>query len=265
MKKQFILKASLIGLFMVCVCRLFAQIPEAPNPPRLVNDFAGLYTPEQRAELERFLVMVDDSTSNQICVVTVKDLGGMDKADFATQLGNKWGVGGKKFNNGIVFLIKPKTAAERGEVFIATGYGLEGVLPDATCSRIIREITIPQFKQNNYYDGTAETVTYLYRVVKGEISVPREKKSNKSHLIFIALIVVVFIIVVASKKRNGNDDNNNSDGGHTTFGSSAPWLFMGGSSLGGGHSSSRGGGSFGGDFGGFGGGGFGGGGAGGSW
>ena len=71
--------------------------------------FTGIFTPQQQAQLEQFLVMVDDSTSNQIAVVTVNDLGGYDKAQFTTELGQKWKVGNEKFDNGIV-LIKPKKA-----------------------------------------------------------------------------------------------------------------------------------------------------------
>jgi uncharacterized protein len=262
MKRVFNIKTAFITLFVVFSLQLFAQIPEAPNPPQLVNDFAGLYTPEQRAQLEKFLVMVDDSTSNQICVVTVKDFGGMDKAEYATQLGIKWGIGGKKFNNGIVLLIKPKVGNQRGEAFIAVGYGLEGALPDASCRRIIDEAAIPYFKQNDYFSGTSATVTYLYKIAKGEIKAPREKKNNNRHLIFIALIIVVFIVVVASKKKGNNNNDNNDGSGHTSYGSAFPWLFLGGGGFGGGGSSS---GDDGGGFGGFGGGDFGGGGAGGSW
>ena len=84
MKKFF----TIIILF-ISLCG-YAQgdvIPPRPNPPELVNDFAKILTPEQKASLERKLVAYDDSTSNQIVIVTMPDLKGLEASDFATELG----------------------------------------------------------------------------------------------------------------------------------------------------------------------------------
>ncbi|MDR1680066.1 MAG: TPM domain-containing protein [Prevotellaceae bacterium] len=259
MKK--LLKISLLGLLIGSSSILSAQIPEKPSPARLVNDFAGIFTPNQVQELEQFLVMADDSTSNQLCVVTIGNLNGMDISQFATELGQKWGVGGEK-NNGIVILIKPKTERERGEAFIAVSYGLEGVIPDIIANRVVDELMIPQFRKNDYYGGTVAAVDYLYRLAKGEINAPKEKSQHSRNVIFIAIFIVILILILVSKSKNGNKPNDNHE--HTSYGSSAlPWILAGSSF--GRSSGSYGGGSFGGSFGGFGGGGFGGGGAGGSW
>ncbi|MDQ6610569.1 MAG: TPM domain-containing protein, partial [Bacteroidota bacterium] len=97
--------AFIIALF--CSVCAFAQIdkviPSKPNPPRLVNDFAGILTPEQREALENKLVAYDDSTSNQIAVVTVKTTGDFVIEEVALGILRSWGVGGSK-NNGIVIL-----------------------------------------------------------------------------------------------------------------------------------------------------------------
>ncbi len=256
------LKTSFILLFVAFCVNVFSQIPNRPSPQRLVNDFAGIFTPAQKAELESILVMVDDSTSNQITVVTVNNLAGMDKSQYATELGQKWGVGSKQFDNGIVILIKPKTDRERGELFIAVGYGLEGAIPDAIANRISDQVMIPYFKKNDYYGGTVQGVAYLYKLAKGEIDVASIKgKSGKGRIFFIIFIVIAIVIIFSKKRGGGNDNDGN---GHTTYGGSAlPWIFLGSGGFGGGSSSS--GGFGGGGFGGFGGGGFGGGGAGGSW
>lgn len=256
------LKTAFLALFVVCSFSIFAQIPDRPSPARLVNDMASIFTPEQKAQLEAYLVMIDDSTSNQITVVTVPDLGGMDKAQYATELGEKWGVGDAKLDNGIVILIKPKVDREKGELFIAVGRGLEGAIPDAIANRISDQIMIPYFKQNDYFGGTAAGVDVIYKIAKGEYDVDRLKsKGGNGKLIILAIIIVVFIISLLGKKKGGDNIDND---GHTSYGSGAlPWILMGG--LGGGRSSGGFGGSSGGSFGGFGGGGFGGGGAGGSW
>jgi uncharacterized protein len=100
-------------------------VPQRPEPPRLVNDLAKLFTPIQVAALENELVAFNDSTSNQIAVVTVLDLEGMAASEYATRIGLDRQVGSEKFDNGIVLLVKPKTGDSYGEVFIAVGYGLE--------------------------------------------------------------------------------------------------------------------------------------------
>ena len=101
--KQLLLFISIV--FCVLVHAQDIPIPPKPNPPRLVNDYADQLTPEQEEALERKLVAYDDSTSNQIAVVIMKNLGGYEPEVFATELGQRWGVGGSKFDNGIVILV----------------------------------------------------------------------------------------------------------------------------------------------------------------
>jgi len=146
-------KIILVALSLVLsVSLLVAQeIPEPMQPPRLVNDFAGLLNENQWTRLEGKLRNYHDTTSTQIYVVIVNDLLGYDKADFAFRLGEKWGVGQQGKNNGAIILLKPKVGNKRGEVFIATGYGLEDVIPDALANRIIDKEMIPEFKKNDYY------------------------------------------------------------------------------------------------------------------
>ncbi len=100
-----------------------------PDPPRLVNDFAGVLSSSELQSLENKLVAFNDSTSNQIAVVIVNDLQGYDKSEFAYKVAKDWGVGQSDFNNGLLVLVKTKTDESLGQIFIATGYGLEGAIP----------------------------------------------------------------------------------------------------------------------------------------
>jgi len=236
-------------------------IPDAPNPPRLVNDFASLLSPDQVQRLESKMVAFDDSTSVQISVVIVSSLYGYDKADFAQRLGQKWGVGDKKLNNGFVILIKPKTASEKGEAFIATGYGVEQFLPDATIAGdIVNNEMIPRFRQNDYYGGINAAADVLISLVKGEFKAADygKSKDKPGGGIIFAIIIIIVVILIA---RNNNRNHTINRGGGVSGPMFFPW-FGGGS---GGGFGGFGGGSSGGVFGGFGGGSFGGGGAGGSW
>ncbi len=238
-------------------------IPSRPSPARLVNDLAGTFTTRQAEELERVLVAFDDSTSNQIAVVTVKDLEGYEPAEYATRIGLDWGVGSEKFDNGIVILVKPKDSTA-GKVFIATGYGLEGAIPDAYAKRIINEVMIPHFMNDDYYEGVAEACKVLMRLASGEISELREDEFSADDAGAIAgavvtLIILIFVFVLITQNGGDNTGSGNHRGGRTIYTGpiiTSGRINSGGSSFGGGFS---------GGFGGFGGGSFGGGGAGGSW
>ena len=242
------------------------DIPERPEPPRLVNDFAGILSQQQRDNLERKLVTFFDTTGNQIAVVIVPSLNGYDKSEYAYTIGEKWGVGKKEFDNGVVVLVKPKTAREKGQAFIATGYGLEGAIPDAITKRIVEQEMIPYFKRNDYYGGLNAATNVLMALAAGEYSARQYSEgSEKNGLGFLVPVIVMIIIFILISK---NKNDHYTTGGKGSGGSlpfwTALWLgsTMGRGSGGWGGSS---GGFGGGGFGGFGGGSFGGGGAGGSW
>lgn len=253
---------TLITAFVCFVTILVAQIPDRPVPPRLVNDFANILTDAERGQLEDALVQFAQTSSTQIVIVTVADLEGNDPGDYAFNLGEKWGVGQKDKDNGIVMLVKPKQGNNKGEVFIATGYGLEGVLPDAVVnSTVIDFEMIPRFKQNDYFGGIVSGVNVIMDITRGEYTAEQYQQKvgqNKEGGFIPAIIIfmMVFIFIIRGRKNRVY-----SPGKSLPF-----WLAMG--MMSGGH---RSGGSFGnfssgsGGFGGFGGGSFGGGGAGGSW
>ena len=242
---------------------VMAQVPARPNPPRLVNDFAGVLGDCQW--LEDSLERIAMETSNQICVVTMDDLGGYDKAWMAYKIGQEWGVGKKGNNNGVVILIKPKTADSKGEAFIAPGYGLEGAITDATSTRIVNQEMIPHFKENDYLGGVWEGVKVVRDLAVGEYNeedyVNQDDGDALFGLIMFILILALFLYIVHKSDQGNNGNRNNGDTG--TWG--GPIIFTSGRDWGRGSGTWGGGGFGGGGWGGFGGGSFGGGGGGGSW
>jgi len=227
------------------------------KPSKLVNDFTGTLTAVQIQALENKLVAFDDSTSTQIAVVIIPSLNGNDIADFNVKLGRAWGVGGAKFNNGVVLLI----AKEDRKLNIATGYGVEGALPDITAKHILDDIVRPNFRGEDYYGGIDEGTDAIIQAIKGEYTAPEGYNSKKApfgRIIFIIILITLFLII--SSGRGGG-------GSFMSRRGFAAWTIanmLGGSGRGSGGWSGGGGGSSGG-FGGFGGGSFGGGGASGSW
>lgn len=262
---------ALLLIVQAVLSTLFAQdIPDKPVPPRLVNDFAGMLSSQEVNALEQKLVAFNDSTSTQIAVVTVTDLNGYDIADYAQRLAEKWGIGQKGRDNGVLVLVKAKTAGSNGEVFVAQGYGLEGVIPDITAAEIIDQEIVPAFRNGDYYGGIDRATNTLMSLARGEFTAEqygqrgRSTKKDGPGSLFVIIFIVILITILSRRGGRGG-----GRGRRLTSGSDLPfWLLM--SMLGSGGRSHRGSwggfsGGGGGGFGGFGGGGFGGGGARGSW
>ncbi len=232
------------------------------RPNSLVVDYTGILTQEQLQALEQKLVLLDDSTTTQVAVVVVPNLGNYDVADFNVKLLRAWGVGGKKNNNGVVLLISTETK----KLNIATGYGVEGALPDVTCKRIIDEVIVPAFKGNDYYRGINEGTNAIMQAVRGEYNTPRERKGKGggNSIVFFIIIIVIVLLISRGGGRGGGGTFMSRRGQTGIAEALLLSTLFGGGGRGGG-SGWGGGGASGGGFGGFGGGSGGGGGASGSW
>ncbi|MBK8226974.1 MAG: TPM domain-containing protein [Flavobacteriales bacterium] len=123
---------------------------------------------EEEQRINDRLVAFARETSNQVLVLIVDTLCGEEPADFAFGIGERWGIGQKGFDNGIVILIKPTGSAGSRKVFIATGYGLEGAIPDATCRRIVDNEVIPRFKQGEFAQGIDAALNVIFPLAKGD-------------------------------------------------------------------------------------------------
>jgi uncharacterized protein len=232
------------------------QVPPKPNPPRLVNDLAGVLVPAQTDALEKKLDAYSDSTSTQLAIVLVPTVGDQDMMDYAVKLGRSWGVGGSKFSNGLVLLV----AVNDHKVFIATGYGLEGALPDATCKEIIDNDIVPEFRAGDYYSGLDKGINDIIAAAAGEYQGTPAEGSGKGGKGWLGVVFIVFLFLFVISRISRGGGTLFSRGGGMLW--AAPFLLGGG---GGGGFGGGGGGGGGGGFGGFGGGSFGGGGAGGGW
>ena len=215
------------------------DIPPRPPPSEgLVIDRAGLLSDTEREALNQKLIAFDDTTSNQIVVVILPTLGGADAQEFATALGQAWGVGQGGKDNGVVFLV----STEDRQVFIATGYGLEGAIPDAVAGRIIRRIVVPSFRQGQFYGGIAEAVSALMAAAEGEYEAEPGGSGGGGDGVPLALIVIIAVIVIALFS-SGRDGGRGSGGRRVRRGRGLPPVIVFPGGCRGGH---RGGGGFGG-------------------
>ncbi|MFZ4632892.1 MAG: TPM domain-containing protein [Saprospiraceae bacterium] len=236
--------------------------PPKPEPAVFVHDYSGWLTGGQRMQLEQKLRNYFDSTSTQVVVMIRPDIGDYDKAGYAFELGNRWGIGRKDKDNGVLMLVKTENPG-RG-VFIATGYGTEGALPDITAGRIVRNTIIPFFQQQRYYEGINAGLDDIISALKGEFAREEEPVNEGALLLMLLLFLVIVVGLSYFMYRARQNGTFYSDSGTTTRRVIGPGGggFYGGGFGGGFGGGGGGGGGFGG---GFGGGSFGGGGAGGDW
>lgn len=235
------------------------DLPPRPDGP--VLDRGEMLSDVEERRLARKITAYEDTTSTAVAVVTLQSLNGAPIGDYAVALGREWGVGQEGKDNGVVLLV---SRGDR-EMFIATGYGVEGALPDAVANRIVERVITPAFRQSRFYAGINRGVDAIIQATKGEYEASETAQSASSDegmptaLIFTLLLLAYFIGSSFFRGGGGGKKSRRSRRRHGGM----PVIIWGGGGRGGGGGGGFGGG--GGGFGGFGGGSFGGGGAGGSW
>jgi uncharacterized protein len=187
---------------------LLSAIVQPQSRDHRVHDFANLLSPADRQELEKLSFDVDQKTTAEIAVVTVNSLDGLPVESYAHELFEQWGIGKKKFNNGVLLLVAPH---ER-RMWITTGYGIEPLLTDAVCGQIRDRNVIPHFKRQDYAGGIKEGAHALAAAIVADPAAargdpnsgPMLARTARSRAIFanyavvalaIALIVVSAIVI----------------------------------------------------------------------
>jgi len=247
-------------LFFCCVLLGFTAViglraeTLPAKPAHYFNDYARLVSPQQASALDQRLEQFERDTSNQLVVAIYPRMDSASSVeDYTVRVAQSWGVGQKGRNNGAVLFC---FMAEH-KLFIQVGYGLEGVLPDATCHAIIENELKPRFRAGDFAGGLDSATAAMIAATKGEY-----RGTGRTHgeaavkgnggVVFVMFIFVVIMASLFSRRRQ-----------NTVYGRRGSVLnntgFWGGGGSGGGWSGGGGGGFSGG------GGSFGGGGSGGSW
>jgi uncharacterized protein len=228
-------------IFFVFVSVAFSQ-PKIPALKMWATDLTGTLSQSELSDLNARLKSYQDTTSNQIVVLMISSLDNYPIEMLAEETATKNKIGTDKNDNGILLLI----AKDDRELRIEVGYGLEGVVPDAIASSIIRNEIRPRFRDNDYYLGIDAGITSLVKAIGGEYkAVDADDEEGFPFFIFVIIFIVIWLF--ASKGGpfvpGGIYTTGTRSGGWTS--SSSSW---GGSSSGwsGGGGFSGGGGSFGG-------------------
>ena len=165
------------------------NLPE--KPINYVSDFANILTPSEEARLNTLLRAYEDSTSNQFVVATFPDAQGYPVEEFTIRLAEKWKVGHRGRDNGLLLTVFVK----EHKIRIDVGYGLEDVIPDAIAFNIIRNVIRPRFRQGEYAGGIEAGLQALMQAAAGRYK-PLERPVGKSHPGFSTLAVLVFFLIV---------------------------------------------------------------------
>jgi uncharacterized protein len=252
-------------LFLLLVASSAFALDVPPAPDHWFTDRANIVTPDQAAQLDQKLQAFEQKSGAQFIIYIFPSLEGEPLEEFTIHCAEKWKVGQKKYDNGLILFV----FAQDHKLRIEVGYGLEGSVTDAFSSVVINDVIKPRFQSNDYYGGLNAAIDAVdAKITKGEEPVPAMQRSGaragrRSDInpIFVLLILffVFFIVVPMLTRRRGG------------CGGCWPLFFFpgGGSGItfGGGGGGFSGGGGWGGGGGGFSGGGgsFGGGGASGGW
>lgn len=265
-------KKSLFLVAFLFSVALFSQgykIPEKPEFQTSIYDYAKLLSKTQKSNLENKLIRYSDTTSTQIVVAIISSTLGENINYLTANWGEKWGIGQKKEDNGVLLLL----AKDDRKISLQAGKGTEHLLSDFQAKQIIERVILPQFKKGDYYAGLDKGADYIFKTLNGEFKGTRKKNKQgfDPGIIFFIIIVIIFFIIISK----GNKNNRGGGRGYrrgSVAGSILDTIILsnagrGSGGFGGGFGGSSGGGSFGGGGfgGGFGGGSFGGGGASGSW
>jgi uncharacterized protein len=245
-----------VGIFASANVHAAETIP--PKPAGYFNDYAGVIAKEKALRLNEKLAQFERETSNQVLVAVFRKMeSDSSVADYTYRVKEAWQVGQKGLNNGVVLFV----FVEDRQMYIQVGYGLEGVLPDATAFDITERHIKPRFKAGDFEGGLTTGVDLICKAIRGEYTgtgktkLEERGKPNKATGPVMILVVVIILLIAIRLGRTAR--------GYGYSGTGGP--FIGGWS--GGGSNWSGGSSGGGGFSGFsgGGGGGGGGGAGSSW
>ncbi len=186
------LLASAATLLLVAAPHALALT--VPPNDGFVTDGVGVLPPDRETALEERLATYAAETSNEIAVLILRTLEGEDIAQAAVEVGRRWGVGTEENDNGILILL----SYDDRQVFIATGYGLEGAVPDIVAKGVIEEDMLPHFRDGEYPDGLEAGIDALQKHIGGEYTADRYAGEDFGALPFLLFFGFLFFDAVAA-------------------------------------------------------------------
>jgi uncharacterized protein len=228
------------SFLLFCYSVGFAQ-PQIPKLKMLATDLTNTLSQTELSDLNVRLKSYQDTSSNQIVVLMIPSLEGYPIEMLAEETATKNKIGTEKNDNGILLLI----AKDDRELRFEVGYGLEGAVPDAIASSIIRNVIRPRFKDNDYYLGINEGINSIIAAIGGEYKAEDADDDGGFPFIFLIIIIIIAFsfmrgggpFVPGGVYRTGTHSRGWSSGSSSWGGSSGGGFSGGGGSFGGGGAS----------------------------
>jgi uncharacterized protein len=177
-------------LFLLVSVHVFAQKPVPELWGQRVHDDAGVLSASTLAQLEQKLKLYEESSSNQIAILITPSLDGEVLEEYSLKVSEVWKLGQENKDNGVLLL----TAVNDHKMRIEVGYGLEGVLTDAMCSRIIRNEIAPNFRRDHFDAGVTDGVNAIIKVTRGEYTadgIDKSKPAREKPRVFYIMSAIV--------------------------------------------------------------------------
>lgn len=180
----------------------FCEEADFPNYAGYVNDYANILSGETKDKLTALSAEIERKTTSQLAVLTVDTTMPFDIETYSVKLFEKWGIGQKDKNNGVLILVATKDRTIRIEI----GYGLEGAIPDALAKNTIEKFMLPFFKKGDYNKGVLQAAAVISKLIAGEYNVDISELDNikieappRGPSIFDFLFLILAIIILTRR------------------------------------------------------------------
>lgn len=192
---------KILFIILLAVSSAYSSIPEPPAKPyNYITDLANIIDDNVELKLNAYLKELEEKTTAQVAVLTIESLGNEDIESFSLKVAEKWRLGQKGKDNGLLLTVALKDRRYRFEV----GYGLEGILPDSLVGSIGRQHLVPYFRKGDYSTGIFNAIVAIATIIAKnegveisqmpEIKVQKDIENRKFNIFFIAFIFGVFVL-----------------------------------------------------------------------
>ncbi|MEK6907293.1 MAG: TPM domain-containing protein [Nanoarchaeota archaeon] len=190
------MKKLLIILILILVINVNArEFPQAYD--KHVNDFAKIFNETEINILKDNLNILEQNTSAEVVIVTVESTEPLSPAQYRTELFNKWGIGNKEKDNGLLILYSVKEK----RIEVETGYGLEGILPDSKLGRLLDDFYVPYRDKNQTNMGIILFTNEVSKVIIGEGGNEVSSSNNNFNLNWIIILIFVLFIIFSIARK----------------------------------------------------------------
>ncbi|MER2107713.1 MAG: TPM domain-containing protein [Solibacillus sp.] len=190
-------------LFLLFSSTVYAQLPAAPSVNSYVYDYAEVIDEEIEQQLITAAQDLEESTGNEVVLMTIDTIGEMEPFEFGTQLMREWGIGNAKKNNGMLIFATTNQGPGQNDVWISVGQGLEGMYPDGKLGRMIDDYMLGYLANGDYTNAFANIFNVIYTELGGESVESPVDVSGGSDFVFAIVVFLVILYLSMSKFGGG--------------------------------------------------------------